>query len=146
MIEKGRESLRQHAVECDACRAAPPPIDRIADLLDRSGDAVPQFTSASRRVVAAVGPLLQAMALRRYRRQVAAAVAFALTPLPFILAYDAYLLRLLHAAASALLGWSLATYLVASHAACLLFLLAASYAAIPILLARGALPRPLAGT
>lgn len=142
MSQSPTNPLRQHVADCDECAAVAPPIDRLTALLDAS-HVEPDVVGLSRRVMATAQPLLQAIALRRYRRQVAAAVVVALAPLPLILAYDAYLLRLLHAATSALLGGPLATYIVASYAACLLFLFAASYAAIPILMARNILPRPL---
>jgi hypothetical protein len=140
MSLRSTDALRQHVAECDECTASPPPVDRIAALLAADRGA-PDAAALSRQVRLTAQPLLQAIALRQYRRQVAAAIAVALAPLPLILAYDAYLLRLLHAAVSALLGGPLATYVVVSYAACLLFLFALSYAAIPILMARNALPR-----
>jgi len=54
-----------------------------------------------------------------------------------VLAYDAYLLRLLYGAMRAVVPASLATCLVASYGALLVLLFAGTYAAIPLLVARG---------
>jgi len=58
-----------------------------------------------------------------------------------VIAYDAVLLRLLYAAASRVLSGTIANYIVFMYASSLLFLFAASYAAIPVLMARSMLPR-----
>lgn len=139
----GADKLREHIADCAACGEAPLPIDPIASALDSSVCAV-DARLLSKRLMAEARPLLHRVAMRRFWRQVAAVIVVALTPLPVILAYDAYLLRLLHIAATSLLPGPLATYLVASYAASLLFLFALSYAAIPILMARNAAPRLLA--
>lgn len=136
----GIDKLQEHATGCDACKEAPLPLSEIAAALDASVSTI-DASSLSRRVLAEAQPLLQRVVMRRFWRQVAAVIVVALTPLPFVLAYDAYLLQLLHTAVSTLLPSALATYFVASYAASLLFLFALSYAAIPVLMARSALPR-----
>jgi hypothetical protein len=142
-VNRAADNLREHAAACAECRETPLPIDRIVALLDAGVCAV-DATSLSKRVLLQAQPLLQRAAMARFWRQVATVIVIALTPLPVILAYDAYLLGLLHAAAATLLPSPLATYLVASYALSLLFLFALSYAAIPILVARNAAPRFLA--
>jgi hypothetical protein len=139
-MSSGIERLREHIAECDDCRTDAVPIERIDSLLGTSQVEL-DTASLSRQAFAAAQVALHATALRHFWRQVAAVVVLALLPLPVVLAYDAVLLRLLHLAASSLLSGAVANYLIFSYASSLLFLFAASYAAIPILMARSMLPQ-----
>lgn len=139
-MSAGFDRLQQHVAECDDCRREELPIERIDALLGSSRVGL-DTTSMSRQTLSAARGALHRLAVRRYWRQVAAVIVVALLPLPVVLAYDAVLLRLLHAAASSLLSSTLASYITFTYASTLLFLFAASYAAIPVLLARTMLPR-----
>lgn len=134
------DRLRQHVDECDECRRLSLSIDRIDAALSSSRIDV-DTAALSRQALAAVQPVLRSIATRHFWRQVAAVVVVTLVPLPAVLAYDTVLLRLLHAAVSALLPSAVAAYIVFMYASSLLFLFAVSYAAIPVLMARNTLPR-----
>ena len=128
-----RASLTVHSTDCLECRETPLPLDQIAALLEA---AAPDIDPAglSRHVFARLQPELQRRAALLGWRRVAAGVLLALLPLPFVLAYNAYVLRLAYGYLSALLPATIAAYLVLSYAASLLLLFAATYAAIPVLL------------
>jgi len=67
-------------------------------------------------------------------------------PLPAVLAYDAYLLRVAYGLISALLPAALAAYLIFGYAAFLVLLFATTYATIPVFLAnRTVAGRPALG-
>jgi hypothetical protein len=134
------DRLRSHADDCDQCAREPLPLRQLATALETSLAPV-DATALSRRALIAAQPLLRAAAIRRFQRQVVAAVAVALLPLPAIVVYDTLLLAFLHQLASAFLPTAMAAYIVFLYASLLLFLFAASYAAIPIVMARNALPR-----
>lgn len=134
-MSSGMERLQQHADGCDGCRHEPLPMRRLDALLESSRVDL-DAASLSSQAFAATRTALHAVAMRHFWRQVAAVIVLALVPLPVVLAYDAMLLRLLHAAASSLLSSQLASYIIFSYASFLLFLFAASYAAIPVLMAR----------
>jgi hypothetical protein len=137
----GTDQLRRHVEECDECRSHPPAIDRIDRALASSRIAI-DSSALSRLAMAAARPVLQASAMRLFWRQVAAVIVVALVPLPMIVAYDTVLLGLLHVAVSAVLPSAVAAYVVFMYASSLLFLFAVSYAAIPVLMARNAMPNP----
>jgi hypothetical protein len=139
-MSSGIERLQRHVDECDSCRQDSLPICQLDTLLGSSRVDI-DAAALSRQAFSAAQLALQAVVLRRFRRQVAIVVTVALAPLPFVLLYDAVLLRLLHAAASSLLSGTMANYIIFMHASLLLFVLAASYAAIPVLVAR-TMPRP----
>lgn len=139
-MSSGIERLRQHVEDCEPCRQEPLPIDRIDALLGSSRPDI-DLASLSAQAFTVAQRALHAVALRRFWRQVVAVIAVALLPLPAILAYDAILLQLLHTAVSSVFSGTMATYLVFTYASALLFLFAASYAAIPVLMARTMLPR-----
>ena len=134
-----------HAAECENCRATPPPLDRITAMLNASVVAV-DATGLSRRTLAQLQPELARRAMAGLWRRVAVALLPALVPLPLVLAYDAYLLRMAYALVSALVPASVAAYLIFSYAAFLVLLFATTYAAIPVFLAkRSAAGRPVLG-
>ena len=97
----------------------------------------------AQRTLLRVQPEMARLASATFWRHVVRGVVLALLPLPLVLAYDAYVLRLAYDLISALLPSAIALYLVASYAAFVLFLCAATYAAIPLLVARGARPRQI---
>lgn len=134
------DRLREHVQDCDGCRREPLPIDRIDALLGESRPDV-DVAALSARAFTVAQQVLHAIALRRFWRQVAAVLAVSLLPLPLILVYDAFLLQLVHSAVSSAFSGTMATYVVFTYASSLLFLFAASYAAIPVLMARAMLPR-----
>lgn len=131
----GARRLAAHAEECEQCLASPPPLDRIAALLDASAsrlDPAPLSALTLRRV----RPELERLARMTLWRRIAASVLLALLPLPVVLLSDAYLLRLLYDLMRAVLPAAVALYVVASYTAALSLLFAATYAAIPILMTR----------
>ena len=131
----GIDRLREHADDCDDCRSRPLAIDRIDAVLAASRVDV-DSAALSRHAFAAARPVLHTAAIPHFWRRVAAVVAVTLVPLPAILAYDTVLLRGLHMVASTLLPGTMATYVVFTYASMWLLLFAASYASIPILMAR----------
>lgn len=135
--------LSTHRADCAECQDAPLPIDRIAALLD--GPA-PNLDAAalSRHTFARLQPELQRRAMMISWRRVGVAVLLSLLPLPLVLAYNAYLLRLAYDLLSILLPATLAAYLVLSYAAFLVLLFATTYAAIPLLIVQRSTERPAA--
>ena len=138
--DSGRGTLAAHVDGCELCRADPPPLERIAAVLEAS--AVPiDAPTLSLRTLARLQPALAHRASAVLWCKAVAAVLLALVPLPAVLAYDAYLLHAAYAVVSALLPAAFAMYLIATYAAFLVLLFAGTYAAIPLLLARGHAPR-----
>jgi len=139
-----RARLTAHGAECDACRETPAPVDRIAALLDHvTVDLDPAVLS--RRVLVQLQPMLHRRALAATWRRVALGVLSSLVPLVAVLAYDAYFLSTAYDLLSAILPATFAAYLIASYAAFLVLLFSATYAAIPLLVARWA-PAPQSST
>jgi hypothetical protein len=138
-----RARLTAHRVGCPECREAPLPLDHLATLLE---DAAPDIDTAafSRHAFARLQPELQRRATVIGWQRIAVGVLLSLLPLPFVLAYNAYCLRLAYDYLSALLPATIAAYLVLSYAASLLLLFAATYAAIPVLLAQRRIDTPSA--
>ena len=128
-----RARLTAHSAGCTECQEEPLPLDTVASLLE---DVAPDLDPAalSRHTFARLQPELQRRATLIGWRQVAIGVLLALLPLPFVLVYNAYFLRLVYDYLSAILPATFAAYLVLSYAASLLLLFAATYAAIPVLL------------
>jgi len=87
------------------------------------------------RVVAAARPLL-ARARRAPTRHLARTIAAALVPLPAIVVWNVVVVRAVARLLGAVLPAALGAYLVFSYATLLALLLAASYAAIPLLAER----------
>lgn len=131
-----------HAGDCDDCRSEPLPLAAIARGL--AAYAVPLDVAAlSRRVTAALRPELARLASAWFWQRLARATVAALLPLPLILLLDVFALRFVYDWASTILPAALATYLVVSYAAAQLLLFAATYAAIPLVLARDAWQRAI---
>jgi hypothetical protein len=133
--------LAAHSADCDECREAPLPLDHIAACLDTAVPVIDAST-LSRRTFARLQPELRRCATLIGWRRVAICVLLASLPLPFVLAYNAYLLRLAYDFLSALLPATLAAYLVLSYAAFLVLLFATTYAAIPLLVVQRPIERP----
>ncbi len=131
------QELAAHVEECDSCREAPPPLDRIASFLGPGGVEV-DVTPMSQRTVMRLRPELERRARMALVRRVAAGVLLAVLPMPAVLLYNTYVLRIVYHAVSGFLPASFAAYLLLSYAAFLMLLFAATYAAIPICLARRA--------
>ncbi len=130
-----RDALAAHAEHCDDCRTAPLPLDRVATLLN-AGSVDIESSLLSQRVLAELRPQLQRRAAVVHWRRVVACVLLALVPLPVVLAYDAYVLRVMFDIASVLVPATLAAFLVLSYAAFLVLLFALTYASIPLLVHR----------
>lgn len=132
-LDARRARLTAHSTDCAECQAAPLPLDHLTSVLE---DAVPAIDPAalSRRTFARLQPELQRRATMIGWQRVAIGVLLSLLPLPFVLAYNVYFLRLVYDYLSAVLPATIAAYLVLSYAASLLLLFAATYAAIPVLL------------
>ena len=133
--------LTAHHADCDACQSAPLPLEHIAVVLDGS---VPDLDAAalSRQAFAQLRPQLQRRALAVGWKRLAARVLLALLPLPLVLAYDAYILRVAYDLLSALVPTTVAAYLVLSYGAALVLLFATTYAAIPVLMVQRPTPQP----
>jgi hypothetical protein len=127
--------VQEHLLECGACEAERGAVERVDGVLRASMPPV-DATAMSQRVLARAVPVLQKNARAAWRRQVAAGLLVATLPLPAVLLFDAYLLRLLYGAIGTLLSTTLAAYVVLTYAAILTLLFALTYAAIPIFLAR----------
>ena len=133
-MSSGIDRLLRHVEECDSCRQGSPSIKPVDALLGSSRVDL-DVEKLSRQAFAAAQPVLHKLALRHFWRQVTVVVVLALVPLPIVLAYDALLLRLVHGLASSL-SVPMANYIIFMQGSFLIFLFAASYAAIPLLMAR----------
>ena len=149
MTEKLREDLTgrcrptgpltAHVQECDECSTDSPPVEQIQALLNAGCvDVDPAALSQQVRI-----RLRSEMAARAaaFRRRVVVGVLLALLPLPLVLVYDAYLLGVVYGILTILLPSGVAAYVLLSYAACLLFLFALTYAAVPLLLDRNPVSR-----
>lgn len=128
--------LAAHVEACDACRVDAPAVDLIAARLATVNVPI-DAAVLSQRTMVRLRPELQRCASAALWRRAAIGVLLALLPLPAVLAYNVYLLHVAYGLLLALLPAAVVVYLVASEAALLVLLFAATYAAIPILLARG---------
>jgi hypothetical protein len=126
--------LTAHSADCAECENTPLPLDRIAAVLEATVPAI-DAAALSRQTFAQLQPELQRRAMAVGWRRIAIGVLLSLLPLPLVLAYNAYLLRLMYDTLSALLPGTVAAYLVLSYGAFLLLLFATTYAAIPLLMA-----------
>jgi hypothetical protein len=81
--------------------------------------------------------ILVARARRTYRRRVAAALAAACVPLPLVVVYARALLGWLHDGLALVLPAPLPDVAVASYAATTAFLVAVTFAAVPVLVELG---------
>lgn len=136
-MEEGARRLEEHAAGCDECRTLAPPLASLASSL--SSYAIPLDVAAmSRRVLAALRPELARLASIWFWRRLSRVTLAALLPLPLVVLFDVYILQIFYAWALTVLPAIVATYLVVSYAATQLLLVAATYAAIPLVLARDA--------
>lgn len=138
---EGHGAFDEHLSECEECRAQRASIEVIDRVL--VGATPPAIDSAvlSRRVLAAVRPELTRRARFVDWRRLAAAVVGSLIPLPLVLASNALFLALVHTLLTAVGLPTVASYVVMSYSAGLVFVLGATYAAIPVLVERSAGPR-----
>jgi predicted anti-sigma-YlaC factor YlaD len=129
------DALSEHVSECSECSAAG---EDVADVRAALGRARLDLNAAllSRRVAEMVAPELARIAAKAFRRRVALCLLLALIPLPLVLAYDAFVLRLVFGLLSSLLPQAVVLYLVASMALTGLLVIASVYAAIPLLVHR----------
>ena len=139
----GGQAIREHVRECAACAAERPTIDRVQRILDRDALSF-DATLLSRRVVQQAQPVLDDRVQAAWRREGAIALLVAVFPLPAVLMFDAYLLRLVHATVASLSSAALATYLVFTYASVVALLFALTYADIPIYMANAMPRRPAA--
>ncbi len=134
-VTRGETSLQAHARECSECRLAPADLGAIAAALD-SVTVETDVSALSRRVLASVRPEMQARAARAFKRRVGRGVLAAALPLPLVAAVDILVLRAFHALLGSLLPETLATFVTGGMALSALLVVAASYAAIPLLVDR----------
>ena len=144
MMERRTEStvsdlLDAHRGECVECDG----LGAVGDEVIRRLAVAPDVDVA--RLRAGVrSTLASELALRRDRlwwRRCTAVLAVAAIPLPFVLAWAAYAVQWIHHAIAAYLPVAAATLASASYFAALLLIIGATYAAIPVLLARREPPR-----
>lgn len=130
-----RPALAEHVRECGACRVTPADLEAVDTVLG----AIPAEVDArflSLEALAALRPEMRARAARAFWRRAVAGVLAALLPLPIVLAADAVVLRAFHTLLSALLPATLAAFVIGGMALSALLLVAAAYAAIPLLVDR----------
>lgn len=129
------DALAEHVSECAECAVTPEEAARMRAALGRERL---DFDAAllSRRVAEMLAPELARLAARAFRRRVAFYLLLALVPLPLMLAYDAFVLRLVFGLLSTVLPQAVVLYLVASMALSGLLVIASVYAAIPLLVHR----------
>lgn len=109
--------------------------ERIEGLL--AAHAVPPpAADLTARTLAAAAPLLAVHARRASVRSVVRPLLAALAPLPLIVGVDVLMVQTLHAVLAALLPAALGTFVVANYALLLVVLVAATYAAVPLLVDR----------
>lgn len=139
------DALRAHAAECAECGAQGEAIATIDRLLLAAPAPMLDAAQLSQRVLMMAGPELARLRGADWRR-LAAGVLGSLIPLPLVLALNALFVALLHTILTLVGLPTIATYVVVSYAAGLVFVLGATYAAIPVLVERSAGPRlvPLA--
>ncbi len=104
---------------------------QLVDAVSR-GDLA-ELGSWSNRARLGARPILVARARRVYRRRVATALAAACVPLPFVVVYARALLGLVHDGLALVLPAPLPDVAVASYAATTAFLVAVTFAAVPVL-------------
>jgi hypothetical protein len=138
-------ALRDHAAECAECGAQGEAVAAIDRLLRAAPPPVLDAAQLSQRVLMMAGPELARLRGADWRR-LAAGVLGSLIPLPLVLALNALFVALLHTILTLVGLPTIATYVVVSYVAGLVFVLGATYAAIPVLVERSAGPRliPLA--
>lgn len=134
----------EHLSECEECRASSATLTIVERLLVSTTPPAIDSAVLSRRVLATLSPELARRARLVDWPRLAAAVLGSLIPLPLVLVLNALFLVLVHTLLTAVGLPAVATYLVASYAAGLVFVLGATYAAIPVLAERSAGTRVIA--
>jgi len=127
--------LVEHAVECPACRTDELPVERLSDLL-ANYDAAIDESELSRRALPGLRPALQDNAAEMFERRMVKALLVSVVPLVLVLGYDMFLLELLHGLLLHFLPRGLAAYIVFNYIALVSLVVATTYAAIPLLLAK----------
>ena len=131
-----------HLEACAACRAEEPAARALAAALAADAGPLPPPGLSERALRAAAVPL--ALHARRAAkpdwRGLAWAVTVAVLPLPVVVYLDALLVRGAYRVLTVVLPDALSFYLVGSYAVVLALLLSLSYAAVPLLAARQAVP------
>ena len=106
--------LTAHSADCAECENAPLPLDRIAAVLEATVPAI-DAAALSRQTFAQLQPELQHRALAVGWRRMVVGVLLSLLPLPLVLAYNAYLLRMGYDLLSSLLPAAIAAYLLVTR-------------------------------
>jgi hypothetical protein len=128
------EAAAAHVRACARCAAQAPIVRGVARALE--ADVVPAPpASLSARTLTAAKPVL-ARHRRPEWRPHARAIAAALLPLPLVVTLDAYVARTAYRLLCAVLPSALSTYIVTSWTVTAALLLAATYAAVPLLAER----------
>ena len=129
-------TFERHRSECAECREDADAASRLRalDAMFAAQAEPGDVERLSAAVLAAAAPVLQAAERKRFRRRVAAGLAAALVPAPFIFMYSKWLLGRLHDLLVALFAPGVADFVVGGYAACLLLVFSLTYAAIPILI------------
>lgn len=126
--------LSAHARECEECREQLPVAQLCAEL-DASEVPIAPLV-LSRRVLERLSPEIEARSARLLRRRVLRALAVCLIPLLAVIGYDLVAFGFFYAALDAVLPHAVAVWLISGYAVFWLLLLVATYAAIPVLVAR----------
>jgi len=120
-----------HRAECAECRATLGSLEKTSEALPQIDPVVLSAMTRQR-----LAPLLAERRSEVWQRQVAVGLVLALIPLPFVIAWDAVLLRWLYGAASELLPARVVGYALASYGAAMALLIGLTYASIPVWFAR----------
>jgi len=137
--ERKRNAALSHVAECPDCagdRALAARVARVEDLLATAAAPVVGPVvgkDLSHRVLVAAAPHLRAYARRAYARRVAVCLLIASLPLPAMVVYGEYVLGAIYSVLAKVLPATLAGWVVAGYGATAVLLLAATYAAIPVL-------------
>lgn len=124
-----------HVEECGECQSHRDTLARAAALLASSQVPV-DAEQLSQRAMFWLQPALDGNAADAMWRRALTALTLAVAPLPLVLVWDSYLLRLGYAVLQSIMPGTFATYVLVSYSALLTLLFAATYAAIPIALGR----------
>jgi hypothetical protein len=133
--EPGRQRLDEHLAECADCRSERLPLEPLAVLLDEE-DVPVDPDALSCRALPRLRAQLQTNASEALVRRTVKALLVSIVPMALIVGYDMFLLDLLHGLLLRFLPPGLAAYIVLSYVTFISFIFAATYAAIPLLLAR----------
>jgi hypothetical protein len=129
------ECIAAHRSGCAECRREPLEAAAVAAALARSAPPV-DVGALSSLALARVSGELAARGREVFRRQVIVVLLLALVPLPGMLIFGVYALRLAYQMIATVLPAAVAEYLAVSYGLSALVVLTASYATIPMLLER----------